>query len=205
MRLPFVVSMAFRELKVQPRRLTLLVGTIALGVSALVAINSFSDNLRDSVRQQSRALLGADVSLVSGQPFSPAVERLLDTLSQTADLARVISFAGMAYVTRTQGSRLVQVSAVAGGYPFYGQIRTVPAEAWQELQSKDHRVVVDPSLLSALAARVGDTLALGEARFLIGGAGGRGPRAGRLLFAFGPPIYIPAQRLGVTRVFGFWG
>src|SRR3954454_21065884 len=82
MRLPFVVSMAFRELKVQPRRLTLLVGTIALSVSALVAINSFSDNLRDSVRQQSRALLGADVSLVSGQPFSPAVERLLDTLCQ---------------------------------------------------------------------------------------------------------------------------
>src|SRR4051794_6728357 len=129
MRLPFVVSMAFRELKVQPRRLTLLVGTIALGVSALVAINSFSDNLRDSVRQQSRALLGADLSLVSGQPFSPAVERLLDTLSQKADLARVTSFAGMAYVTGTQGSRLVQVSAVAGGESFFGQIPPRPGGA----------------------------------------------------------------------------
>src|SRR3954451_12643285 len=170
MRLPFVVSMAFRELKVQPRRLTLLVGTIALGVSALVAINSFSDNLRNSVRRQSRALLGADISLVSGQPFSPAVERLLDTLSRHADVARVTSFAGMAYVTRTEGSRLVQVSAVAGGYPFYGQIRTAPAAAWWELQSGEHRVVVDPSLLSALNAGVGDTLALGEARFTIGGA-----------------------------------
>src|SRR3954468_2376692 len=203
MRLAFVVSMAFRELKVQPRRLTLLVGTIALGVSALVAINSFSDNLRDSVRQQSRALLGADVSLVSGQPFSPAVERLLDTLSQRADLARVISFAGMAYVTRTQGSRLVQVSAVAGGYPFYGQIRTAPAEAWQELQSKDHRVVVDPSLLSALAARVGDTLALGEARFLIGGSVESAPSEAGFRFALGPRIYIPAKRLDETRLLGF--
>ncbi len=203
MRLPFVVSMAFRELKVQPRRLTLLVGTIALGVSALVAINSFSDNLRDSVRQQSRALLGADLSLVSGQPFSPAVERLLDTLSQRADLARVTSFAGMAYVTRTQGSRLVQVSAVAGGYPFYGQIRTAPAEAWQELQSKDHRVVVDPSLLSALAARVGDTLALGEARFLIGGSVESAPSEAGFRFALGPRIYIPAKRLDETRLLGF--
>src|SRR3954470_5331513 len=203
MRLAFVVSMAFRELKVQPRRLTLLVGTIALGVSALVAINSFSDNLRDSVRRQSRALLGADISLVSGQPFSPAVERLLDTLSQKADLARVTSFAGMAYVTRTQGSRLVQVSAVAGGYPFYGQIRTAPAEAWQELQSKDHRVVVDPSLLSALAARVGDTLALGEARFLIGGSVESAPSEAGFRFALGPPIYIPAKRLDETRLLGF--
>src|SRR3954468_12456816 len=104
MQLPFVVSMAFRELKVQPRRLLLLVGTIAVGVSALVAINSFSDNLQDSVQQQSRTLLGADLSLVSRQPFSSKVERLLDTLSRHADVARVTSFAGMAYVTRTEGS-----------------------------------------------------------------------------------------------------
>src|SRR4051794_32816921 len=142
MRLPFVAAMAFRELKVQPRRLVLLVGTIALGVSALVATNSFSDNLRTSVGRQSRALLGADLSLVSSQPFSPAVERLLDTLSRSADLARVTSFAAMAYVTSTKGSRLVQVSAAGGGYPFYGQIRTAPARAWQELQSGEPRVVV---------------------------------------------------------------
>src|SRR3954451_25130844 len=102
MRFPFVVSMGFRELKVQPRRLSLLVGTIAVGVSALVAINSFSDNLRNSVGQQSRALLGADLSLVGGQPFTPAVERRLDTLSRRADLARGSSFAGMAYVPRTE-------------------------------------------------------------------------------------------------------
>ena len=74
--------MAARELRAAPRRLLLLMATVAVGVAALVAINSFTDNLQDSVRQQARALLGADLALVSRQAFSPRVEALLDTLSR---------------------------------------------------------------------------------------------------------------------------
>ena len=136
--------MAARELRAAPRRLLLLMGTVAIGVAALVAINSFTDNLQDSVRRQARALLGADLALVSRQAFSPRVEALLDTLSSNSHLARVTSFAGMAYVPRTAGTRLVQVAAVEGNYPFYGEIRTEPRSAWNDLQSGRH-VVVDPS------------------------------------------------------------
>jgi putative ABC transport system permease protein len=198
----FVVGMAARELRAAPRRLLLLTGTVAIGVSALVAINSFSDNLRDSVRQQSRALLGADLSLVSRQSFSPRVEHLLDTLSRTGEVARITSFAGMAYVTRTQGSRLVQVAAVSGGYPFYGQIRTAPAAAWRELHA-GRNVIVDPSLLSALNARLGDTLALGDARFVISGTVQSAPSEVGFRFALGPRIYIPAAFLEETHLLGF--
>jgi putative ABC transport system permease protein len=198
----FVVRMAARELKAAPRRLLLLTGTVAIGVSALVAINSFSDNLRDSVRQQSRALLGADLSLVSRQPFSRRVENLLDTLSQKGEVARVTSFGGMAYVTRTEGSRLVQVAAVSGRYPFYGQIRTAPDQAWTELHAGRH-VIVDPSLLSAFNARLGDTLALGDARFVISGTIQSAPSEVGFRFALGPRIYIPAAFLEETHLLGF--
>src|SRR5690348_18264376 len=93
--LNFVIRMALRELRASPRRLLLLVGTIAIGVSALVAIDSFSDNLRDSVRQQSRALLGADLSLVSRQPLSRTMESVIDSISRGSEQSRVTSFAGM--------------------------------------------------------------------------------------------------------------
>src|ERR671916_2351355 len=146
--------MAARELRATPRRLLLLMGTVAIGVAALVAINSFTDNLQDSVRRQARSLLGADLALVSRQAFSPRVEALLDTLSSRSRIARMTSFAGMAYVPRTDGTRLVQVAAVDGNYPFYGEIRTDPASAWVELQAGRH-VVLDPSLLTALNARLG--------------------------------------------------
>jgi putative ABC transport system permease protein len=197
----FVLRMAARELRASPRRLLLLMGTVAVGVAALVAINSFTDNLRDSVRQQARALLGADLSLVSREPFSPRVEALLDTLSRGSPQARVTSFAGMAYVPRTSGTRLVQVAAIAGPYPFYGAIRTSPRAAWKELQTGRH-IVVDPSLLTALNAQIGDTLSLGDGRFVISGAIESAPSDVGFRFAFGPRVYIPAQYLKETGLLG---
>jgi putative ABC transport system permease protein len=108
----------------------------------------------------------------------------------------------MAYVPRTSGTRLVQVAAVEGHFPFYGEIVTDPSSAWNELQ-QDRRVVVDPSLLAALEARVGDSLALGEARFVISGTVIRSPGNVGLRTALGPRIYIPARYLEETRLLGF--
>lgn len=200
--LAFVLRMAARELGAAPRRTGLLMATVAIGVAALVAINSFTDNLRDSVSRQARGLLGADLSFSSRQPFSERVEALLDTLSLRAELARVTSFAGMAYVPRTAGSRLVQVAAVSGGYPFYGQLGTDPASAWPRLQTGRH-VVVDPALLTVLGARLGDTLALGEGRFVITGTVKNAPTEVGFRFALGPRIYIPARYLKETGLLGF--
>ncbi len=200
--LGFICRMAARELRAAPRRLLLLVATVAVGVAALVAINSFTDNLQDSVRRQARSLLGADLALVSRQAFSPRVEALLDTLALRSRLARITSFAGMAYVPRTDGTRLVQVAAVEGDYPFYGEIRTRPGAAWAELKSGRH-VVVDPSLLTALDARLGDTVALGEGRFAITGIIESAPSDAGVRFAFGPRIYIPARYLPETKLLGF--
>lgn len=200
--LAFVFRMAARELRAAPRRLMLLMATVALGVAALVAINSFTDNLQDSVRRQARALLGADLALVSRQTFPARVEALLDTLSQRSRLARVTSFAAMAYVPRTSGTRLVQVAAIEGEYPFYGEILTEPRAAWSELQAGRH-VVIDPSLLTALNARLGDTVALGEGRFVISGIIRSAPSDAGVRFAFGPRVYIPARYLAETNLLGF--
>jgi putative ABC transport system permease protein len=199
----FVLRMAAREIRGAPRRLLLLTGAIAIGVAALVAIDSFTDNLRDSVRGQAQALLGADLALSGRQPLPSAARAVLDTLvTQGSRVARLTSFSGMAYVPRTSGTRLVQVEAVEEGYPFYGEIRTAPAGAWRELQ-RGGRVVVDPSLLTALVARVGDTLALGEARFVISGTVVSAPGNVGLRAALGPRIYIPAGDLASTRLLGF--
>ncbi|HUR94042.1 MAG TPA: hypothetical protein VMY76_05635, partial [Gemmatimonadales bacterium] len=146
----FVLRMAAREIRAAPRRLLLLTASVAVGVAALVAIGSFTDNLRDSVRGQARALLGADLALSARRPLPAPAERILDTLAARGGrVARLTSFSGMAYVPRTSGTRLVQVAAVEGGFPFYGEIVTSPATAWRELQ-QGSRVVVDPSLLTAL-------------------------------------------------------
>ena len=201
--LGFVLRMAAREVRASPRRLFLLTVSVAIGVAALVAINSFTDNLQRSVRDQARALLGADLSFSSRRPLPASARAAIDTLAAGgARVARVTSFGGMAYVPRTAGTRLVQVAAVEPGFPFYGEIRTDPADAWKRLGDGRH-VVVDPALLAALSAVPGDTLALGEARFVITGAVVSAPGNTGFRSALGPRIYIPAAHLDETRLLGF--
>ena len=194
--------MAWRESRAARRRLLLLTASVTVGVAALVAINSFTDNLRSTAQSQARVLLGADIQVRGHKPFSPRATRMVDSATgcssvPCSSVSTVISFSAMAYVPRTEGTRLVQVEGIAGTYPFYGTIRTDPTEAWDQLQSS-RNVIVDPSLLTVLNARVGDSLALGEARFLITGTIVDVPGDVGVRTAFGPRIYVPAQHLDET-------
>ncbi len=193
--------MAAREGRASWRRLLVLTGAVAVGVAALVAINSFSDNLRQSVKDQARSLLGADMALVSRRPFPPTAEAVLDTVSRGGAVARVAQFAAMAYVGRTDGSRLVQVTAAEPGYPFYGEIGTSPVTAWRRLH-EGLNVVVEPSLLTQLGARIGDTLSLGESRFTIIGVTTSIPGDVGVRAAFGARVFIPWRLLEATQLLG---
>jgi putative ABC transport system permease protein len=200
--------MAWRESRAGRKRLWLLTGAVTAGVAALVAINSFTQNLRTSVAEQARQLLGADIGFEGRQAFSARMEALFDTLV-TGDSAAapgrralVVNFAGMAYVPRTAGVRLVQVRAVRGEYPFYGAITTNPANQWPRLLPEGG-ALVEPALLSALGARIGDTLALGQGRFRILGTVLNIPGDVGVTAAFGPRVFIPADSLESTGLLQF--
>ena len=70
-RLSWILAMAWRESRAAPRRLILMTAAVAIGVGALVAINGFAENLRSSVQEQARALLGGDLGLSSRRDFTP--------------------------------------------------------------------------------------------------------------------------------------
>jgi putative ABC transport system permease protein len=204
--LRFVFAMAWREARAALSRLALLVAAIAVGVGALVATNGFTDNLLASVRGQARALLGADLALSTGAPFTPRSEALLQDLRRAASpspapVARVTSFAAMAYAPSGGQARMVQVAAVEPGYPFYGRIETEPPSAWARLE--EGGILADPSLLSALGVEVGDTLGLGEARFTLQGVVTNVPGDVSVRAAFGPRAFISAARLEETRLLTF--
>jgi putative ABC transport system permease protein len=203
-RLGFVLAMAWRESRAARRRLLLLTASVTAGVAALVALNSFTANMRSAVSDQAQALLGADVAVRGRAPFSERATTIIDSAAgcrsePCSSVALVTSFSAMAYVPRTEGTRLVQVAGIGGAYPFYGRIRTDPAVAWNELQ-QGRRVVVDPTLLTSLNARVGDSLSLGETRFLITGTVLDIPGDVGVRTAFGPRIFIAAKDIPDTRL-----
>lgn len=198
----FVLRMAWREGRASRRRLSLLTGAVAAGVAALVAINSFTVNLTESVAAQSRAMLGADLEISSSRPFTGRAAALVDSLTATDSVAQVVTFAAMAYVPRTTGVRLVQVRALEPHYPFYSRIVTRPDSLWPGLVTGG-MVLVDPTLLPALDARVGDTLSLGDAGFVIAGTVDNFPGTVAVASAFGPRIYIGLADLPRTGLLQF--
>ena len=196
-------SLAWRESRSTRRRLLLYMSSISLGVAALVAIDSYASNVTRSVREQSRALLGGDISLSPRGAFSPRADSLLDSLSAAGTtIARETTFGSMALTPRTGATRLAQVRAVTRGFPLYGTVTTQPEQAWDRLHAAKV-AIVDPSLLLALGARVGDSLQLGYTTFSIAASLTSVPGDPGFASTFGPRVYISQAYVADTRLLTF--
>jgi putative ABC transport system permease protein len=198
-----LIGLAWRESRTARRRLLLSMSSIILGVAALVAIDSFGANVTESVREQSRSILGGDLAVTARGPLPAGVTAILDSLHKAgAHEARVTSFASMAVAPRADKTRLVQVRAVGDHYPLVGRVRADPADAWRRLGAGPH-ALVDPALLIALDAHVGDTITLGYARFECIGVVRAMPGDAGIAVAIGPRVFISEQYLGATQLLTF--
>jgi len=196
-------ALAWKESRTARRRLLLYMSSIALGVAALVAIDSFAANLTRSVREQSRSLLGGDASLTTRAEMTPAADSLVDSLARTGmTIARITQFPSMAAITRTGNTRLVQVRGVSNSYPLYGDVITEPTTAFTRIRS-EHAVIVDPGLLVSLNAAVGDSLSLGYSTFLIAGTLKQVPGDAGFVSVVGPRVFVSDQWLDETRLLSF--
>jgi putative ABC transport system permease protein len=194
--------LAWRESRTARKRLLLYMSSISLGVAALVAIDSFAANVQRSIKEQSRTLMGGDVNLRARQFFSPAADSLLDSLATAGfPYAKVTSFASMASAQPSGNTRLTQVRAVTEGFPFYGEVITEPANLWKDLHV-GNAVMVDPSLLIGLDARVGDSLQIGYARFEIRASITNIPGDPGIAATIGPRVFISAKNLAATGLLG---
>lgn len=190
-----LLRLAWRESRTARRRLALYMSSIAFGVAALVAIDSFAGNVTRSIRNQSRALLGGDMALQARNAFPAVIDTIADSLRMAnVPMARVTTFASMALAEPAGTTRLAQVRAVGRGYPFYGAVETVPADGWARVHD-DSIAFVDASLLVALDTRVGDTLRLGKQRFTIAGTLGNVPGDAGITAVIGPRIYVSERWL----------
>lgn len=205
--LQFVTRLAWRDARASWRRLSLLTAAVMAGVGALVAVNSFTENIKVSVAEQAQALLGADLALASRASIdtSTVATALIDSLQReggdSVRVARSASFIAMAYLPESGTARLVQVRTVDPGWPYYGAIRTDPEGIWPSLQQGS--MIVDPSLLASLGAEVGDTLALGDAHLMVAGTVANVPGEVGLQAAFGARVFIGHGTLPATGLLGF--
>ncbi len=193
--LPWTLKMAWRDSRGSRKRLALYLSSMVLGVAALVAINGFGQNLERTVDNEAKTLLGADLLIEREAPFADSTEALFDSLG--GEQARRVEFSTMAYFPKSDGTRLVSVRATEGGYPFYGEMVTEPAEAASTYRT-GRNAVLDGALLQQFGMGVGDSVRIGQKHYRIAGEVLQTPRESSLMSAISPRIYIPRAGLDTT-------
>ena len=191
--------MAWRDSRHQRGRLFLYALSIAAGISALVAIHTLKDSLQRGMETQAKALLGADLQISSRRPIED--EWFAKTPVGLKALSRETAFSSMASVSQGERSRLVQVRALTGGYPFYASVETDPAGVWGSLESGGG-VLVERALLEEFGLSVGESVKLGARDFRILGVVQRGVPRGSRFSAFAPEVFIRHADLDSTGLAG---
>lgn len=192
MNYPWLLTMAWRDSRRNRSRLLLFMSSIVLGIAALVAINSFGDNMQRDIDAEAKKLLGADLVVESRFPFSDEVKHLLDSL--TEQQSEEVSFASMILFPKNDGSRLVQVRALEGDFPYYGAIETTPPPAGENFQQQQ-TALADNTLMLQFDANVGDSIKVGQITFPLSGSISKVPGQPGITATVAPPVYIPLSSL----------
>lgn len=191
----FILKTALRDSRRNRWKLALFMSSIILGISALVAINSFNYNLVQDIDEQAASLLGADLMLSSNKELNAEQVAVFDSLPGKKSSEKELF--SMAYIPKNDESQMIQIKALEGDFPFYGKLKSEPMEASETFRSS-RSVLVDDGFLLQHDLQIGDSLKLGDIYFNI---------CGRLLSSFGsigissafaPSAYISQKYLEQT-------
>jgi putative ABC transport system permease protein len=192
----WLFKMAWRDGKASFSRLMLFMASIILGIAAVVSIQLFSENLKQNIKTQSKALMGADFIIDSRQLPNERVQAIIDSLNAGAS---EVNFSSMAAFPKNDGSKLVKIRAIEGNFPFYGNLDTEPAEAASTYQEKGG-ALVDATLMLQYNVVPGDSIKLGKLTFPILGALKSIPSSTGVSTQVAPPVLIPFRYVEGTEL-----
>ena len=164
--MPFLLDLAWRDLRGGGRTLWVFCACLALGVALIAAGGGLYGHVHASLQNQARALFGGDLMVWHHQSLSPAEEawlRARGAVSRSVELR-----------TMLRGSdgraQLVELQSADANYPLVGRLTLAPAEAAAVplidlLGQRDGRwgAALDAVLAQRLGLGVGDLVDIGDA------------------------------------------
>ena len=192
-----ITKTAIRDSRKDRSKLLLFMSSIILGVAALVAINSFNDNLLRDIDNQSKTLLGADMTVGGNKPIPADVLAALDSIP--SEKTTEVELFSMSYLPSVDQSQFVRIKGLTGNFPYYGKLITKPSSAASTYKSGAYALVDDGMMLQQ-GLEVGDSIKLGDITLTI---------QGRLMNAFGsievgtsfaPSVYISGEQIAATNL-----
>ena len=197
-RLPLVLRIAFRDLRVGWAGFAIFIACIALGVAAIAGVGSLSGALEQGLAREGQAILGGDISLRLVHRQANTEQR--GYMNRLGTVSEVATLRAMARARNGEQAAMVRVKAVDARYPLYGAAeleadgKSVPVSALQEKGT----LAAEPLLLDRLKLSLGDSVTIGATEMKIAAVLKREPDqlAGRP--AFGPRVLMSRANLEST-------
>jgi putative ABC transport system permease protein len=178
----------------------LLVLSLSLGVAALVALDSFTQRIENTIKRDAKSLMAADIQIQSWRPFSNEVYKALESLNVSGDnlinqkdFVSSIRFKDDIY---TVSARAVEGSS----FPFYGEFKTEPQIKIDELKNQNS-IILDKSF-EPKGILLGDLVTLGKLQFKVVAFLEQEPQTVASAFALGPRVMIHTSQLPHTGLAG---
>lgn len=173
--------------------------SLLVAVTAITAVNFFTDRVRAGMAQQAGEVFGADVVVQGSAPLADSLFTLARDLGLTS--AHTITLP----VSLQGGDRsiMVAVRAVSDEYPLRGTLNTRAAPFGRPLPPAEEgpgpgQAWVDNRLFSMLDLEIGDPLELGSTKLQVTRALDRLPHISPDPLAIAPQVLIRLQDLPAT-------
>jgi len=197
--LALAARLARRELRGNLRGFAVFLACLTLGVAVIAAVGSLSAAVNAGLKTDARALLGGDVELQLAQrAASPEERRYLAATGAVSDVTRLRA---MAVRPDDEARSLIELKAVDGAYPLYGTIDLTPQQPLSRALGNANGAwgaAIAQSLLDRLKLRLGDTIRIGHARFVLRAIIAHEPDSVSGGFELGPRVMIAQAALGST-------
>jgi putative ABC transport system permease protein len=180
--------------------LRLLGLALVIAVASLSSVSFFSDRLSRALTREAHQLLGGDLLLVADHPWDKAYR----AEAQRRGLRAVTSVSFPSMTAANGASHLAGIKAVEPGYPLRGALRTAPGLNQPDAETRETpargSVWLDERLASALEAKTGDVVKLGNASLAVSAVLTLEPDRGVNFFNIAPRLMMHADDLSSTQL-----
>ncbi len=184
--------LARRELRGGLASLRIVLACLALGVAAITAVGTLRAATEAGLAADGARLLGGDIEIRTSQrPISPEAKAWAE--ARGARLSDVVEMRAMAVAASGERS-LVELKAVDGAYPLYGELVLSPDGARLTLDS----VALEAGVAERLNLNPGDPVRIGEATLRFAGVIVSEPDRVASPAVLGPRAMVLADSLPAT-------
>ncbi|MFK8013085.1 MAG: ABC transporter permease [Marinicellaceae bacterium] len=168
---------------------------IIVSMGAFLTLDALQQSVDEYVNDNQKQIVGGDIIITDNQAFSDEIKAKIAGIDQNS-VVNEFQFNAIAY--NNESSLLTRIKAVSDAYPLYGELVLKKNNKTWETGT----VLVEQQVLSSLNVKIGDSIQIGEATFIIHDEIITEPDRPLTAFGFGARVIMHASDLPQTALMG---